>query len=62
MVDEEWWDCTQTSEYLGITINHLRQLQHRGKIRWKRRVGRSVYYLVQEVRDLSTQRSGSKQG
>ena len=58
MVDQqtELWSCTQTAEYLGITVNNLRQLQHRGQIRWKKRTGKRVYYDAAAVIALKTDR------
>lgn len=60
--NQEWWGCPQVIEYLGVTLNNLRQLQHRGRIQWKKRVGRNVYYVADEVRAYGAKRAGSKQG
>jgi hypothetical protein len=58
---EEWWSCTQVTEYLGVTLNNLRQLQHRGRIKWKKRQGRNVYYIAAEVRAYGEMRARGKQ-
>jgi predicted site-specific integrase-resolvase len=39
----------EVAEYLGITINNLRQIQHRGTLKWKRREWRNVFYAKDEV-------------
>jgi predicted site-specific integrase-resolvase len=39
----------EVAQYLGITINNLRQIQHRGTLRWKRREWRNVFYAKDEV-------------
>jgi hypothetical protein len=48
MVEE--WDSPTTAAYLEITVNHLRQIQHRGQLKWKSRNWRSVYYDPAEVK------------
>ena len=55
--DQEWWSCSQVTEYLGVTLNNLRQLQHRGRIQWKKRQGRNVYYLAEEVKGYGDKRA-----
>ena len=60
--NQEWWSCSQVTEYLGVTLNNLRQLQHRGRIQWKKRVGRNVYYIATEVQGYGAKRKTSKQG
>ena len=57
---EELWSSTQTAEYLGVTINNLRQIQHRGTLRWVKREWRSVYYRADEVRDYHAKREARK--
>ena len=49
-MDEELWTCTQVIEYLGIKLNNLRQIQHRGTIKWVKKVGKEVFYLADDVR------------
>ena len=52
----EWWSCDQVTDYLGVTLNNLRQLQHRQRIVWKKRQGRKVYYLAEEVKAYDRKR------
>ena len=54
--DQEWLTCLQTCEQLGVTLNNLRQLQHRGRIKWKKRSGRNVYYLAEDVQTVADKR------
>jgi len=58
----EWWSCDQVTDYLGVTLNNLRQLQHRQRIVWKKRIGRKVYYIAEEVRGYDFKRKGSNHG
>lgn len=55
----EWWSCDQVTDYLGVTLNNLRQLQHRQRIVWKKREGRKVYYLAEEVKAYDRKRKAS---
>jgi hypothetical protein len=58
---EELWTSQQTAEYLGVTINNLRQIQHRGSLRWVKREWRSVFYEADKVRDYHAKREARKQ-
>jgi hypothetical protein len=40
MVDDSLMSASEVSEYLGITIMDLRQIQHRKQLCWVSRVGR----------------------
>lgn len=60
--DQEFWSCDEVTAYLGVTLNNLRQLQHRGRIQWKKRQGRKVYYIADEVKGYKAKREQSKQG
>ena len=51
----------QVAEYLGITINNLRQIQHRKTLEWKRREWRNVYYDRAEVEAYKIKRDQRKQ-
>jgi predicted site-specific integrase-resolvase len=42
-------NSNEVAEYLGIKINNLRQIQHRGTLKWVRREWRNVYYDRAEV-------------
>jgi hypothetical protein len=43
---------------LNITMNNLRQLQHRKQLVWVQKVGRLVYYREQDVAAIAERRSG----
>ena len=45
----ELWDCQKVIEYLGINLNNLRQIQHRGGIKWVKKTGKEVYYSAVDV-------------
>ena len=47
MVD--YLSAAQTAERLGITLNNLRQLQHRKVLMWTKKEGRNVYYFEPDV-------------
>jgi predicted site-specific integrase-resolvase len=51
----------EVAEYLGIKINNLRQIQHRGTLKWKRREWRNVYYDRAEVEAYRVKREERKQ-
>lgn len=57
MVDEDWIDSIAAAGILGITLNHLRQLQFRKKLNWGKRQGRTVLYRRAEVVALAEERS-----
>jgi hypothetical protein len=44
---------------LSITMNNLRQLQHRKQLVWVEKVGRNVYYREQDVVALAEKRAGN---
>ena len=60
--DQEWLSCLEACEQLGITLNNLRQLQQRGRIKWKKRSGRNVYYLAVDVQALAEERRSRNYG
>ncbi len=53
---EELWNCEKVIAYLGINLNNLRQIQHRGGIKWVEKVGKEVYYLADDVVAYKTKR------
>jgi predicted site-specific integrase-resolvase len=59
MVENEM-SSQEVAEYLGITINNLRQIQHRGTLRWKRREWRNVFYDKAEVLAYGAKREARK--
>jgi len=60
-VVEELMTCKEVIEYLDIKINNLRQLQWRGTIKWKKKEGKSVYYLAEDIRSYKAVRDLRKQ-
>jgi hypothetical protein len=61
MVDEGLISAQEVATRLNITMNNLRQLQHRKQLVWVQKVGRLVYYREQDVVALSERRAGRKQ-
>lgn len=49
MVDEEFISSIEAAQLLGISMNNLRQIQHRKQLCWVKKVGRQVYYRRDEV-------------
>lgn len=49
MVSEGLISAKEASEVLGITMNNLRQIQHRKTLRWVEKSGRNVYYKREDV-------------
>jgi predicted site-specific integrase-resolvase len=43
------WNCQKVIDYLGINLNNLRQIQHRGSIKWVKKIGKEVYYSEADV-------------
>ena len=61
MVDEGLISAQEVATRLNITMNNLRQLQHRKQLVWVQKVGRNVYYRESDVVTLAEQRSGRNQ-
>jgi|SanBayMetagenome_1026888.scaffolds.fasta_scaffold00600_5 phage antirepressor YoqD-like protein len=57
MVDEELMSAGDTAAYLGITLNHLRQIQHRKQLLWETRSGRKVFYRKGDVERFAVKRN-----
>lgn len=58
MVRDDLVSATEAAEILGVTMNNLRQLQHRKTITWVERIERKVYYRKQEILDYKAKRQG----
>lgn len=56
MVDEELLTSEATAALLGITTNHLRQIQWRGALKWKSKQGNRVYYALADIKEYSENR------
>ena len=61
-MSEELWSSKQVVEFLQVNLNNLRQMQHRGAIKWVKKVGRDVFYLVDDVRAYKAKRDDRNQG
>jgi hypothetical protein len=57
MVNEGLISAQEVAIRLNITMNNLRQLQHRKQLVWVQKVGRNVYYLEQDVVALAERRA-----
>ena len=60
-MEPELWTCPQVIEYLGINLNNLRQIQHRGTIKWAKKIGKEVFYLADDVRAYKIKREERNQ-
>lgn len=49
MVNDDLITAPEVCEILGITINNLRQIQHRKSLTWVDKRGRNVYYKRDDV-------------
>jgi phage antirepressor YoqD-like protein len=56
MVTDGLISAAETAEILGITMNNLRQIQHRKTITWVEKSGRNVYYKRDDVEAYKTKR------
>jgi hypothetical protein len=61
-MSEELWSSKQVVEFLQVNLNNLRQMQHRGAIKWVKKVGRDVFYLADDVRAYKAKRDDRNQG
>lgn len=49
LVNENLIPSTEVAQLLGISMNNLRQIQHRKQLCWAKKLGRKVYYKREEV-------------
>ena len=56
MVIEGLISAQETADILGITMNNLRQIQHRKTIAWVEKSGRNVYYKREDVMNYKAKR------
>ena len=59
MVENEM-SSQEVADLLGITINNLRQIQHRGTLKWQRREWRNVFYSTEAVLAYAAKREARK--
>ena len=48
--------AAEVCERLGITVNNLRQIQHRKTLTWVDKRGRNVYYRLEDVEKYQAKR------
>ena len=58
MVTNGLISAADTAQMLGITMNNLRQIQHRKTITWVEKSGRNVYYRKTDVENYVAKRQG----
>lgn len=56
----ELWSSAIVAEYLGITMNNLRQIESRKSIYWAVKKGRSVYYSPALIIEYGKKRDARK--
>jgi len=56
MVNDGLISAAETAQILGITMNNLRQIQHRKTITWVEKSGRNVYYKRDDVEAYKSKR------
>ena len=61
-MSEDLWSSKEVVEFLQVNLNNLRQMQHRGAIKWVKKVGRDVFYLADDVRAYKAKRDDRNQG
>lgn len=62
MVTDGLISAAETAEILGITMNNLRQIQHRKTITWVEKLGRNVYYRREDVEAYKAKRDSRANG
>ena len=60
MVDD-LMSAAEVCERLGITLNNLRQIQHRKTLTWVQKSGRNVYYTREDVENYFSKRQERNQ-
>jgi predicted site-specific integrase-resolvase len=56
MVTDGLISAAEAAQILGITMNNLRQIQHRKTITWVEKSGRNVYYRKEDVENYVAKR------
>jgi hypothetical protein len=54
--------ANEVCERLGITLNNLRQIQHRKTLTWVQKSGRNVFYTREDVENYFSKRQERNQG
>jgi predicted site-specific integrase-resolvase len=53
--------AAEVCERLNITLNNLRQIQHRKTLTWVQKSGRNVFYTKQDVENYFSKRQERNQ-
>ena len=59
---EDLMSAAEVCERLNITINNLRQIQHRKTLTWVQKSGRNVFYTKTDVENYFLKRQERNQG
>lgn len=59
---ENLMSAAEVCERLGITLNNLRQIQHRKTLTWVQKSGRNVFYTREDVEAYFSKRQERNQG
>ncbi len=59
---ENLMSAAEVCERLGITLNNLRQIQHRKTLTWVQKSGRNVFYTREDVENYFSKRQERNQG
>ena len=59
---EDLLSAAEVCEHLGITLNNLRQIQHRKTLTWVQKSGRNVFYKREDVETYFSKRQERNQG
>lgn len=59
---EDLMSAAEVCERLGITLNNLRQIQHRKTLTWVQKSGRNVFYTREDVENYFLKRQERNQG
>ena len=59
---ENLMSAAEVCERLGITLNNLRQIQHRKTLTWVQKSGRNVFYTRDDVENYFSKRQERNQG
>jgi len=60
-VVDDLMSAAEVCERLGITLNNLRQIQHRKTLTWVQKSGRNVYYTREDVENYFSKRQERNQ-
>jgi predicted site-specific integrase-resolvase len=61
-VVDDLMSAAEVCERLNITLNNLRQIQHRKTLTWVQKSGRNVYYTRDDVENYFSKRQERNQG